>query len=346
MRKHFLRINGRGNAWPVPMGQEHPFYMEGGNIDHANASFSLMEYSAPDRIRENINWELLVDAGHGSIPFLLNNNNRIPDAIFITHPHFDHILGIDWIAQSYYQYNNKEKYPLYATPLCWETILKTIPHLEEIISFHPLEYGERTGVSAAGNVFVTAFPVFHGSYARGAVMLLFETEGDRDDVSGILFTGDVLFPLLREPDYNLLTGIDLLVADSNNRFPYPGSNHWSMDSHPSGRLAAFIEDADVSTLLKPHSCEGSGNSYFDLFMTGTDLKTGQCTTVFELVKRLRPQITLPVHYSGSEDIRYYNQDILTKKGLQDWLDRETEKHDLPTKFVVPDTGDHYNLDKG
>ncbi len=25
MNKYYLRINGRGNAWPVSLGQEHPF---------------------------------------------------------------------------------------------------------------------------------------------------------------------------------------------------------------------------------------------------------------------------------------------------------------------------------
>ena len=137
MDNWFLRINGRGNAWPVPIGQVHPFYSHSGEHEYENASFSLMRFSNELKTREHLEYELMIDAGHGSIPFLLNSYNRIPDALFITHPHFDHILGIDWIAQSYYRFNNKQRYPLYATENCWQTILKTIPHLSELIDFHP-----------------------------------------------------------------------------------------------------------------------------------------------------------------------------------------------------------------
>jgi hypothetical protein len=35
-----VRIKGRGNAWPVFLGQEHPFYDRNNIEDLANVSFS------------------------------------------------------------------------------------------------------------------------------------------------------------------------------------------------------------------------------------------------------------------------------------------------------------------
>ena len=85
---------------------------------------------------------MLIDAGHGIVPFLLKHNNRIPEAIVLTHPHFDHILGIDWIIQSYYRFNHKKAYPVYATKPCWNTVLRTLPHLRELVIFFELKPGE------------------------------------------------------------------------------------------------------------------------------------------------------------------------------------------------------------
>ena len=48
MNKYYLRINGRGNAWPIPLGQKHPFYSSGDEIDYANASFSIMEFTVAE----------------------------------------------------------------------------------------------------------------------------------------------------------------------------------------------------------------------------------------------------------------------------------------------------------
>ena len=102
----FIRTNGRANAWPVFMGQSHPVYTKEGKHEIANASFSLLSINDSSFNLKKIDWEIVVDAGHGTSDMILNNENRIPEAIVITHPHLDHTLGIDWIAQSYYYTNN------------------------------------------------------------------------------------------------------------------------------------------------------------------------------------------------------------------------------------------------
>ena len=39
MSKYFIRVNGVGNAWPVPLGTGHPFYDAGEPEQLANVSF-------------------------------------------------------------------------------------------------------------------------------------------------------------------------------------------------------------------------------------------------------------------------------------------------------------------
>ncbi len=263
----------------------------------------------------------MIDAGHGSIPFLLNSYNRIPDALFITHSHFDHILGIDWIAQNYYRFNNKQRYPLYATENCWQTILKTIPHLSELIDFHPLEFGINTEIHGLKNVYVTAFPVYHGSSAGGSAMFLFEIEKDMGKLAKVVFTGDVLLPLLNERASERLSNVNYLVVDANNRFPYPKSNHWSI-SRGEGLSTKFLDDflrkLDTAPVLEPFTYSSDFADlpeYFESLKAKLKNKNDFCLTVFDLVNKIDPEITLPVHYSGQEDKSYYHKTILNSKGL-------------------------------
>ena len=40
-----VRINGRGNAWPVLLGEDHPFYDRGNYEDMAVESFTKISSS-------------------------------------------------------------------------------------------------------------------------------------------------------------------------------------------------------------------------------------------------------------------------------------------------------------
>jgi mRNA degradation ribonuclease J1/J2 len=105
----------------------------------------------------------------------LNNENRVPEAIVLTHPHLDHTLGIDWIAQSYYFTTDKKmRYPIYATKPCFEIVLQMYPHLKKILAFTELIPGVSAKIKEVSDVSVTAYPVFHGESGFGAAMLLFE----------------------------------------------------------------------------------------------------------------------------------------------------------------------------
>ena len=76
----FIRTNGRGNAWPIQLGLDHPFYKKTYE-DIANASFSVIKSNSDKITKSSIEWELLIDEGHGAIQHLITNENRIPEAL-------------------------------------------------------------------------------------------------------------------------------------------------------------------------------------------------------------------------------------------------------------------------
>ena len=84
-----VRVNERGNAWPVILGQDHPFYDRTNYEDMANSSCSIVKSKSNGTNIKNIEWDLMIDAGHGAVQYLLKYCNRIPEALFITHPHID-----------------------------------------------------------------------------------------------------------------------------------------------------------------------------------------------------------------------------------------------------------------
>ncbi len=341
--RYVLRVNGRGNAWPIPIAQVHPFYSLPGAPDYANASYSLLERDEKGKVVR----DLLVDAGHGIVPFLLRHGNRIPDAMLITHPHFDHTLGMDWIIQSYYRFRGKKRYPVYATRGCREQILATMPHLEELVAFTDLSYGEAVEVKEMGEgITVTAFPVYHGPHARAAAMLLVEVAPAR---RRLLFTGDVLLPLLRERDLERLGGVDWLITDANNRFPYPKSNHWSVSRHPGDEkfLEPWLEEMTPDKLMAPHNHQSYANYQYLLgFFEDFPDKKDYLLTVLDFAARIRPGHLLLAHYSGLEDEKYYGEKLLDTEGLRQWSQRTASSAVPGTTVRVPETGEILSLRNG
>jgi len=342
MRTFSLRINGRGNAWPILIGQHHPFYDLRGAPDYANASHSILEREGEGKIVKDI----LIDAGHGIVPFLLRHGNRIPDALLITHPHFDHTLGMDWIIQSYYRFR-KKKYPVYATKGCYEQILRTMPHLGELCAFTELSYGKPVRVREAGEgMTVTAFPVYHGVHARAAAMLLVEIvpAGPR-----VLFTGDVLVPMLKKSDIGALHNVDWLVTDANNRFPYPKTNHWSaVRRHPEdGKyMEPWLQELTESLLMAPHNFQNYTNYQYLLdFFRDFPEKEDYIHTVLDFATRIKPRNLLLTHYSGLEDEKYYKDALLDTSGLEKWAQQALNNDQLAVNVKVPETGAVISLGK-
>jgi len=337
MKDYALRINGRGNAWPIPIAQVHPFYSLPDAPDYANASYSLLKKDERGKVVR----DLLIDAGHGIVPFLLRHGNRIPDAMLITHPHFDHTLGMDWIIQSYYRFRGHRRYPVYATRGCREQILSTMPHLEELVHFTDLPYGVAVPVDEMGEgITVTAYPVYHGPHARAAAMLLLEVPAAEER---LLFTGDVLLPLLQEKDLTELHQVDWLITDANNRFPYPKSNHWSVTRHrPEDEryLQPWLENLSREMLMAPHNFQSYDNYRYLLgFFRDFPGKGDYLLTLTDFAARLHPRHLLLAHYSGLEDEKYYGEKVLDTAGLKAWSEKIMTDVLPETSVWVPETGE-------
>ena len=119
-----LKVHGRGNAWPVLLGEEHPFYDREDYRDLSNAAYSMRTL-----VGKEITSDVLIDAGHGTIQSLISGENRIPDCICLTHGHMDHTLSVDWVVQSYWRKHEKKyTYPIYATRPVSEFFLQSYPH--------------------------------------------------------------------------------------------------------------------------------------------------------------------------------------------------------------------------
>lgn len=332
-----LKIHGVGNAWPVLLGQEHPFYDRNSARELANAAYSL-EYREGEELRADI----LVDAGHGTVQSLLAGDNRIPHCIALTHGHMDHTLSVDWVVQSYRRFGGgTHPFPVCATMPVYRFLLRSYPQLEELTRPVELLPGETLAMEVPGQVKLTAFPVYHGPLAHGASMLLFELGGKR-----VLFTGDLITPLLREQDYATLEGVDMLVVDSNNRFPWPRTNHWSLAGCPvdprlrSPVLRDFVEGIRPEDLTAPHRHPESDRvtcAYLDRFEKEWD-PDRQCLTILEFAGRIRPGKVLPVHYGGNEDQKHHAEDMLDREALQRWVEETASAAGLRSAFYVPAPG--------
>lgn len=342
MEKTGIRINGRGNAWPIPLGQQHPLYSLTPEPDYANASFSLMSLDQVES-RTEVNWELLIDAGHGSIPMLLKTHNRVPEAIVLTHPHFDHFIGVDWVAQSHYRFKNKQRYPLYATSLCWETLVSSLPHLEKIIEFKCLDYGHSRITDEIPGVELTAYPVYHGTSAYGAAMIVADVMNAGNTKQKIIFSGDLLSPLIRETDYAHLQGAKYLFADANNRFPYPRTNHWSLVPESSEDfLDAWLKNITIKDLFLPHLNNDKDPvlpEYLELLMKDGCRTKDLYWSLLEWIKRFSPEKTLLVHYSGREDEKYHDEPLIDGPQLEAWTKQRAIAKGIHCEFSVPKTGD-------
>lgn len=345
-----IRTNGRANAWPVFIGENHPFYSKQGQHDLANASFSLFNIKNTDFNLKQIEWEVVVDAGHGTAETILHHENRIPETIVLTHPHLDHSLGIDWIAQSYYFKHNKEKqYPFYATRPCFEAVLQMYPHLKKILCFQELIPGQIKKIKECKGLQVIAFPVFHGESAFGASMLFFEADTGHG-IKRILFTGDMLCPLLREIDYEIISKAEVVYIDSNNRFPYPRSNHQSIVGYDPGEtgISKYVKTWEQKDLLAyfmaPHNVFKYGETYHNYFNEIlAEHPKEYCYAVFDFIKRTTIPNVMMVHYGGLEDKKIHKQEVFSANELLEWTEMEAAKVDLTSNFHLPGKGEIYSL---
>ncbi len=347
-RSVFIRVNGCGNAWPVFIGQDHPFYDKYDCDDLGSASYSLMGCRSESFAPGSVEWEIVIDAGHNTVPVLLKNENRIPEAVLLTHGHLDHILGTDWIAQSCSFTSKGKKLPLYATTSCWKQVIKTIPHIKPAVSFCELKPGVKMPVNEVDGLSVTPFPVYHGDSAMGAVMLLIEYIKESSSAHA-LFTGDMVFPFLRNEDYAEISKAQVIYIDCTNRFVYPLSNHISFAGKPGNKKSVPdyvaewqknnpLEQIVERQLQKTH--DTSLADYFKNFLAQNNDYKNIPFTIIDFINKTGIRNIKLVHYSGYHDENYYGEEIMSRRKLKNWA-----KNLLPEGFKVdsPKSGDMVHL---
>jgi len=347
MSEIIIRTNGRGNAWPVLLGQQHPFYDTTKPEDLANASFSVIKRNCNSKAIEK---EILIDAGHGTIPFLMKHQNRIPEAIVLTHPHIDHTLSLDWIAQSHFRLHGT-KFPVYASKMCWDLTLQFFPQLEKIVELKELLPGEMRTIEEFTDLEITFYPVFHGESALGAGMIYIKHQYN-SIVHKALFTGDVLCPLLRKMDYQELLGCQVVYIDSNNRFPYPKSNHWSiakLENNGKTESKYFIDWLNekgniLNWLIGPNlpiEFNETIHRYFEIFLNEQMANKSLSYNVFDFVQKIDAKLVNLIHYSGREDKVYNESETLDDTGLKNWANELANQMSLKSNFRTPKVGDEF-----
>ncbi len=345
--KVLIRVNGRGNAWPLELGTPtnlRDAARRESQDEYANTSLSLI--GLQEEPPQTVSWEILFDVGQGVVPFLVRHNNRLPNAVILSHPHFDHIAGLDWLVASHRRHRTSEQaLPVYTSKPCWDAVMRTFGYLQSALTLGELRPGEYCQIAEAPELWLKPFPVFHGDYAPGACLMLVEYRPPaRPPVKAIL-TGDLLCPLLRQQDYESLRNPAVVYVDANTRFPWPPSGHWSILPR-SAVFDDWREGLHPSYLITPHarSFEPVTHGFLDDFLHEQRHCHDLCWTIRDFVERVQPQKVQLVHYSGYEDQQYHGEAILTDEQLLAWVERTVDRGGQAGFWGVPQPGNIFTLD--
>jgi len=230
-----LRVNGRNGTWLGDFYQDtsRDVALHLDPYRRANTSVSLIL-----RRGENVLLHALVDVGFGALNSLLDFQyqsrvNRI-DALLLTHPHFDHIAGLDWLAAMIRRSeiaDQPKPMPLYCTIPCYEEAigrrfawLKDLYSLRVINSSEPFRLEGKEGAS----LLVTPLAVWHGPTAPGSVIYSIEAGAQH---KRIVLAWDMLH-LQPGVDDAPVRDADLLLVDSTSWHPqYAADDPTGMRHH-------------------------------------------------------------------------------------------------------------------
>jgi len=176
------------------------------------------------------------------------------------------------------------------------------------------------------------------------MILLNHNKSDRK----ALFTGDLLCPLLRNIDIKNIENCDVVFTDTNNRFAYPASNHWSFLKCPEGNANnPFFENwynekgKFLSYLIGPNlplKFDSQIHGYFDNFIKEQIDNPLVYFSISDFVQGINPKMVNLVHYSGGEDTRHHSQAVFDDKSLEKWASQMGENLKIKAQFKVPKVG--------
>jgi len=275
-----VHVNGHHASWPAKFAASGPRDAEVRRSPYrmANTSISLIV-----RAGERVLAHILVDAGMGVMNSLLDlQESRGLDAVHalvLTHPHFDHVAGLDWLLASLSRSTVAGQpwpLPVFCTPPAYDALF-TEPRL-----FH---WWRRS--------------VLHRPVQPGAPQLLWQQEGARLTVSSVLVEHGPSAPGATIYAFDFYSNNALNNASSSTA----GEEHrrvgvaWDMLRLQPDADAAPIHDCDVlfvdSTTVHPQPDPRSPRGHRNWHISVEESMI--------LTAAWRPRRTYLIHYSGSHD---------------------------------------------
>ncbi|MGD0801508.1 MAG: MBL fold metallo-hydrolase [Terracidiphilus sp.] len=206
-----LTFLGTGTSMGVPtLGCECAVCSSDDPRDRRLRPSVLLRWREPGQVQERV---VVIDTGPDFREQALRNGLTRVDAVFYTHSHADHILGLDDLRPlSFTVFREGGPIPLYASAETIEVLERVYDYTfspnstyptRARVQLHPL--AERTALSG---VYVLRVPVLHGEMAIAGFR--FGRAAYLTDVSAI-----------PESSFALLEGLDHLVISALRHQPHP-----------------------------------------------------------------------------------------------------------------------------
>ncbi|SNT76122.1 MBL fold metallo-hydrolase [Paracoccus seriniphilus] len=162
--------------------------------------------------------QVLIDTGPDMVPQLLDADVATLDAVIYTHPHADHVHGIDDLRQLVF--NAKRRMPVWADEPTSSALIERFGYIFQtpegsfyppIADLHQID-GPVTVSGAGGDITFHPFRVQHGEITA---------LGFR--VAGLVYLPDV--SAIPEAAWEVISGADTFICDALRHEPHPSHAH-------------------------------------------------------------------------------------------------------------------------